>query len=174
MGKAIDFIKVKKKFNELEQKQGDLRQEIIELERLISEQKETISSHHYTEGIDEAYNKMIDAEERGDEQELYLQRSRLHQLLKLHIDSIKLIPSDHVNEPSNHDPLHGVIEVHFRMIDGYFRRIYLEKGQKNAHGYRVVNGQEDHQTSIIDICWPPDGVFMMGSFLEPYILGYRH
>ena len=168
-----DSPNLKKKLDELEQSQKDLKQEIIELDRLLSEQKENISSHNYTEGIDEAYDKMLEAEERGDEQELYHQRSRLHQLLKLHIDSIKLIPSDNVTGSSKHDPLHGIIEVHFKMIDGHFRRIYLEKGQKNAHGYKVANGQEDHQTSVTDIRWPPDGVFMMGSFLEPYILGYK-
>jgi DNA invertase Pin-like site-specific DNA recombinase len=165
---------LKKKFDELEQKQGDLGQEMIELERFISEQKENISSHHYTEGIDEAYNKMIEAEERGDEQELYLQRSRLHQLLKLHIDYIKLIPNDHITGSSKHDPLHGIIEVHFKMIDGHFRRIYLEKGQNNAIGYKVAGDKEDFQTAILDICWPPNGVLTMGTFLEPYILGYKH
>ncbi len=167
---------LKKKFEKLEQEQGDLKQEIIELEHLLSEQKENISSHNYTEGIDEAYDKMIEAEERGDEQELYHQRSRLHQLLKLHIESIKLIPHPEIKFtlPSGLKvPIHGVIEVHFKMIDSHFRRIYLEKGQKNAHGCKVVNGQEDHQTSIIDICWPPEGVIMTGSFLEPYILGYK-
>jgi DNA invertase Pin-like site-specific DNA recombinase len=169
-----DSENLKKKFDDLEQKQGDLRQEIIELERLLSEQKENISSHHYTEGIDEAYNKMIEAEERGDEQELYLQRSRLHQLLRLHIDSIKLIPSDHITGSSKHDPLHGIIEVHFKMIDGHFRRIFLEKGQKNAHGYKVVGDKEDFQTAILEICWPPNGVLTMGTFLEPFILGYKH
>ncbi len=171
-----DSEALKGKLDALEQRKTDLRQEIIELERLLSEQKEKISSHHYTEGIDEAYDKMLDAEERGDEEELFIQRSRLHQLLKLHIESIKLIPNPEtkLTLPSGFKvPIHGIIEVHFKMIDGHFRRIYLEKGQKNAYGYKVANGQEDHQTSIIGICWPPEGVIMTGSFLEPYILGYK-
>ena len=120
---------------------------------------------------------MIEAEERGDELELYHQRSRLHQLLKLHIASIKLIPNPEtkLTLPSGLKvPIHGIIEVHFKMIDGHFRRIYLEKGQKNAHGYKVFDNKEDFETGIIDICWPPNGVLTMGTFLEPYIFGYKH
>jgi DNA invertase Pin-like site-specific DNA recombinase len=153
----------------LEETKGRLEDDIRGTEDELSKKRDNIS--HGSEGLEEALERLLKAEERGEEVELMTLRSRLHQLLKRCIKSIKMFPAMGAQEPIIGVNLHGIIEVVFNDIDNHFRRFYFEKGQRNAHGYAVVNGVERLHTSHIDIRWPPDGVIMMGGFLGPFILG---
>jgi uncharacterized small protein (DUF1192 family) len=175
-----DSTAMQQKLTELETTAAMLEQETKKIDHKLSEKKDGLQNAFYdTEGLESALGKLLDAEEQAEEQadespsELFVLRTRLNQLLKRCIQSIKMIPANGKREPSHGTDLHGIIDVTFSGIEGHHRRFYFEKGQKNAYGYKVSGDGEIRHTAHIDITWPPDGVIMMGGFLEPYVLGKR-
>jgi len=150
------------KMDALESDGNALRDELKALkESLDSNRERAITAHQDYDDFHDSMAQFLEIERHGNQEAKVTARRRLHQLLKRIIDKIVFTPAG-----NDQDDLHGIIEITFKGVEDYFRRIKVEKGQRCSRGYRVVDGEEHEEVYMgEDTDWPPHGAIITAGFL---------
>jgi len=156
------------KLDLLEAQKAQLETELAVLNTSLASERERIEgAGQQFDDIDDAMGKYIETERFGDDNPMAIldARRRLHQLLMQVIDQIIFYPA------SNDTNLHGTLEIKFQGVGDYFRKIQVEKGQKDSLGYKVTEEGESLHVAVPDAQWPPADRILSGQAMEQMILG---
>lgn len=160
-----------------EEKQG-LIVGIEKAARDLSEEQERVegAGKEYEE-LEDALQRYIEIEEAGEPDAILEARRRLFQLLKQVIESITFMPAssnDKDEKPEldyQGNPIHGTIEIRFRGVTDYSRRIKVAGNQADSRGFKIIFNkkgevsEEEEQTIIVDAQWPPRDRIVTASFV---------
>ncbi|ABB39570.2 Recombinase [Oleidesulfovibrio alaskensis G20] len=160
-----------------EEKQG-LIVGIEKAARDLSEEQERVegAGKEYEE-LEDALQRYIEIEEAGEPDAILEARRRLFQLLKQVIESITFMPAssnDKDEKPEldyQGNPIHGTIEIRFRGVTDYSRRIKVAGNQEDSRGFKIIFNEkgevseEEEQTIIVDAQWPPRDRIVTASFV---------
>ncbi len=158
------------KLDTLEGDRDTLRRQIEALrESLDSKRERAITASEDYGTVDKALDQFLETERDGDQGAKVVARRRIHQLLRRIIDKVVFIPAREADQ----DELHGTIEIIFKGVEGYFRRIKVNKDQMISRGFRVVDGQEEEEVLVGegDAVWPPRGRIITVGFLREQMFG---
>lgn len=134
----------------LEDEKTTLEADLADLKSELDNERDRISNASGDYGdAEEALDRYIKVEREGSPEEILTARRRFHQLLQRIVDKITFIPSN------GDDGLHGIIEITFQGVEGYLRRIKVQKGQANSEGFKVVGEEETRDVIVLDAQWPP-------------------
>lgn len=155
------------KMGALESDGNALRDELKALkESLDSNRERAVTAHQDYDDFHDSMAQFLEIERHGNQEAKVTARRRLHQLLKRIIDKIVFIPAG-----EGQDDLHGIIEITFKGVEDYFRRIKVEKRQRCSRGYRVVDGEEHEEVYMgEDTDWLPHGAIITVGFLMDRML----
>jgi hypothetical protein len=160
-----------------EEKQG-LIVGIEKAARDLSEEQERVegAGKEYEE-LEDALQRYIEIEEAGEPDAILEARRRLFQLLKQVIESITFMPAssnDKDEKPEldyQGNPIHGTIEIRFRGVTDYSRRIKVAGNQTDSRGFKIIFNEkgevskEEEQTVVVDAQWPPRDRIVTASFV---------
>ncbi|MBN9020037.1 MAG: recombinase family protein [Rhizobiales bacterium] len=137
-----DSSALKTRLDALELDRDRLRDKVGELTQRLAAERDRLSSvEHEQEDIREALERLAAAHGIDTPAELFLIRSRLHQLLKRTLSAVIFRPSMAAGE-------HGEITVEFAGASSYARRLRVFDGQKEALAAKIINGAPREEVSI--------------------------